>query len=612
MKMRILLSRSGLFVVLGLVLLSQSMAWAQQRIAGLPAGVLAFADQIVHNGKVVSMDDTSKEPRVGTVVQAMAIRDGTIIALGTDTEVLPYGGVDTQYINLQGRTVIPGLINPHLHIHDGLRQRWGLPVLAPAVIRSADPEVVLKEVQGAIQTHIQQQEPGTWLEVVITDRSHQKMALGGQLQLPWLDQQAPEHPIWLSMGGSVINSAAIKSIEDFWETTMVDDSINKETGIMPYFTEITRTIPEDIWMEGQTEYLMEVLLKEMALQLSDGVTSYATHIMSPHWIDVYGEILRRDLMPMRFAWTSRSGTIFNPSASAFYRRLGALHGVGSDFFWNIGVTIGHMDDTGFWGSCFTVEAPAAVKATERCVGEEGSFKRKVMFDMIRAGHRLYGTHVGGDRALDHYMDIIEEGSRAADLTLEDIRAKRHGVDHARGVRPDQMERMVRLNMFQAYTGGVASRSSWMAEKYGEEYVGLVYPINSFIKAGGTPVWEGGGGRTLGLPYTNPEFTRLQDFIQRKGKDGKVWSPQERLDRILAMKIATSWPAIYMMRGDMFGTLEVGKKGDFLVLNKDYFEIPEDEIHTVKPLMTVVDGQTRFLMASWARELGLQPAGYQQE
>ena len=101
-----------------------------QRIAGLPAGVLAFADLIVYNGKVVSMDDRSLgEERLGTVVQAMAVRDGTIIALGTDAEVMPYGGENTHYLNLQGRTVVPGLIDPHLHLHDGAPRRWGLPVL---------------------------------------------------------------------------------------------------------------------------------------------------------------------------------------------------------------------------------------------------------------------------------------------------------------------------------------------------------------------------------------------------------------------------------------------------------------------------------------------------
>jgi predicted amidohydrolase YtcJ len=245
-------------------------------------------------------------------------------------------------------------------------------------------------------------------------------------------------------------------------------------------------------------------------------------------------------------------------------------------------------------------APPEVKAQEGCVAEEGSFKRKVMLAMVRSGQRIYGTHVYGDRGLDQSMDIIEEGSRLAGLNLEQIRAKRHGVDHAGAVRPDQMERMVRLNMFQSYTGGVEEQSRFLLKNYGEKYVDWAYPIGSFIKAGGTSVWEGGG------------FARLQDFITRKGKDGRVWAPQERLDRTTALKIATIWPAEYMMRGDVLGSLEVGKKGDFVVLNRDYWEVPEEQISTVRPLMTVVDGKTRFLDRSWAGNLGLQPIGYQKE
>ena len=60
------------------------------------------------------------------------------------------------------------------------------------------------------------------------------------------------------------------------------------------------------------------------------------------------------------------------------------------------------------------------------------------------------------------------------------------------------------------------------------------------------------------------------------------------------------------------TLEVGKKGDFLILNRDYWAVPEAEIHTVRPLMTIVDGKTVFLDRSWAGELGLEPIGFQPE
>lgn len=73
-------------------------------------------------------------------------------------------------------------------------------------------------------------------------------------------------------------------------------------------------------------------------------------------------------------------------------------------------------------------------------------------------------------------------------------------------------------------------------------------------------------------------------------EGKVYSGKERIDRVLALKTATAWAAEYVEREKVLGSLERGKYADLLVLNSDYFTVPEREIRKVKPVLTMVGGK----------------------
>ena len=92
--------------------------------------------------------------------------------------------------------------------------------------------------------------------------------------------------------------------------------------------------------------------------------------------------------------------------------------------------------------------------------------------------------------------------------------------------------------------------------------------------------------------------------------GKIWQPDERVDRVTALKMWTRWAAEYMYKEQEIGSLEVGKLADFTVLDRDYFTIPEDDIPHIRPQMTAIGGEIRFLDAALAQEMGVQPMGFQ--
>src|SRR5689334_22179534 len=105
------------------VLILGSLALAQSTVT-VPTAIVAYPELILYNGKIVSMDDTSSGPSPGTIYQAIAVRDRKIQALGTDALILSYAGPQTQKVDLKGRTVIPGIVDSHTHIHNNEVAYW--------------------------------------------------------------------------------------------------------------------------------------------------------------------------------------------------------------------------------------------------------------------------------------------------------------------------------------------------------------------------------------------------------------------------------------------------------------------------------------------------------
>jgi predicted amidohydrolase YtcJ len=93
-------------------------------------------------------------------------------------------------------------------------------------------------------------------------------------------------------------------------------------------------------------------------------------------------------------------------------------------------------------------------------------------------------------------------------------------------------------------------------------------------------------------------------------NGKVYAGSERIDRALALKMATVWAAEYVLKEHVLGSLEPGKWADLIVLNRDYFTVPEREIGTVTPVLTLVGGKVvHENTALRGKTVGLQPAEF---
>src|SRR5215510_5574642 len=112
----------------------------------IPPEVINYPDLIVHNGKIVTMDDKSNSTSLGTVVEALAIRDGKILSLGSNAQILSLKGPQTKVLDAKGRTVVPGVIDTHSHLFDYAMDSLG----------DASPRTRIRAQQGETWQSIKQ------------------------------------------------------------------------------------------------------------------------------------------------------------------------------------------------------------------------------------------------------------------------------------------------------------------------------------------------------------------------------------------------------------------------------------------------------------------------
>jgi len=196
------------------------------------------------------------------------------------------------------------------------------------------------------------------------------------------------------------------------------------------------------------------------------------------------------------------------------------------------------------------------------------------------------------------------------ITLDYIRSLRVSADHC-GFYPrkEQLQRLVKLGMIISCDSMFVNRSAPSLKIYGDRYANRIAPIKSMLAAGLMTTAEA----ELGDIETGTSETlhaQLVHLITRINDRGEKIAPEEAIDRFTLMKMSTVWPSYYVLKEKEIGTLEPGKLADFVVFNKDYFTIPQDQIGSVFPLMTVLGGKTVVLREELAKELGTAAVGPQ--
>jgi len=605
-------------------------------------------DMVFINGKIVTVDNHGFSSQLGTIAQAMHVQNGKILHVGTTAQIRAMAGANTKVIDLKGRTVLPGFILTHEHPWD-----WG-PV-TPQIVKKVlpnDDNVVVRVMTGsppenekafpaALTEAVSKAKPGEWIYFIFTlgkDYEYSMSGNGGygragfegdlynvldgkHITKEQLNQAAPNNPILLRdvFTATVMNQLAVDaSIKVFPSPRMnglAPPSADQPPSSTPARSEM-RWMAEDVMLKDHYPILREMQRLSLSYWAGYGMTAYASNAYSPTNIKVWRDLESKDAMPVRNMWTWNWDPEYHLADSFFMNDITSRVGEGTNSLWFGGVTISV-------GNGCTVEEPLATSSlaklpsmqiearVKQCAYTPGSRNAKELYDYIKAGGRFVNMHTVGDEDIDNIMKTIVQASKDSGMTDEEIRAKRHGFDHSvMWPRPDQIPTM---KQYGFYASGdafeITQASPAVFNIFGEKAASNVVPKKRLVTAGIYNTIE----MDRAIPATDYTiFNGVAWLINRKAWDGKAYATDQAVDRQTALKISTIYGAYYVLRENLLGSLEPGKFADFMVLDKDYLTVPEDDIANLHVLMTVKGGKVTHLVPSMAKETGMQPTGAQVE
>ena len=526
------------------------------------------ADTVLVNGKILTGDAQF------SVQQALAVRDGKITAVGTEAQIRKLAGPKVQVIDVGGRTVIPGLIDSHMHAiraasFFATESNWaGVPTLAEALER--------------IRQSAKLKRPDEWVIVGGGWKPEQfkENRLPTQSELT---EAAGDHPAyvqmlytWALLNQRGLEALNIKSDADLPGGAKLDrDASGRPTGgitggIVPLFDRLPKPTLEQ-QVEGTKKFFRELNRLGMT-----GISDPCGNNVTPATYDAIDKVWHDRQLTVRVAYSICG---FNPphEVEEYKKYLGLMPmGFGDDMmhFNGIGEQI-------VW-AINNVENPSPADL-ER------------FYQIVKwAAGRGYGLtfHCATDAAADAILTVFERVD--GEVSIKNLR---WSLAHLNDASPQTLRRLKALGMGWTMQDAMYFQGDEMERRLGAEAVRRMPPVETAHELG-LPVGAGTDAHRV-APY-NP-FTALQWALDGKTVAGKALrGPEETPSRANALRAYTQGSAWFSHDDDKRGSLEVGKFADLAVLTKDYLTVPVDQIGGLESLLTMVGGRIVYAAGPLSR------------
>jgi predicted amidohydrolase YtcJ len=531
-------------------------------------------DLVLVNGKVVTVDPSDN------MTEAVAVRDGRILKVGTIDEIMGLVGKKTRIVDLKGKTVLPGFIDSHEHcIRKGLQADW--------VNCASPPMRTIDDIVEALRSKSASKPEGEWVIGYWFDDS--KLKEGRFPTRCDLDRASTKHPIYLGRAGghnAVANSLALKLASVNRDTPQPQggnierDDSGDPTGRLDELAamNLVRDMIPSPSQEETVRLLVENWPSVEEELLSWGLTTvHEAHIKAPEAI-AYQELLARGKLRLRVGLMLDGMAPYKGHATSDLSRQGLRTGFGwGSKLYVIGVKLG-VD--GAMGSL----TAALNKPYANDPGNRGIVRvtqQELTEETVRchiAGLRTC-IHAIGDRAIDIALNAIEE---ALDRKAWDDH--RHRIEHAGYVEPVQLEKMRRL-------GVAVSASIGFCYPIGDSHVAALgperlkgyYPMRSFKEYG---IVAGGNSDGFGANWA---LTGIYGCVTRRSSSGQVLAKEQAISVMDAIRAYTVNGAYLEGKEWEKGSIEAGKLADMVILDRDILTIDPEEILETKVVMTIIGG-----------------------
>jgi predicted amidohydrolase YtcJ len=503
---------------------------------------------------------------------AVAVRGDKIVVVGSHDDVKPLIGPHTEIIDAGDGLVVPGLMDSHIHLIDGGFN------LGSVQLRDAKSK---QEFIRRIAEFAAGLEEGEW--ILGGDWDH--TLWGGELpDRQWIDRVTPNNPVWINrLDGhmALANSVAMEEagvdqdVEDVDGGQIVRDEAGRPTGV---FKDDAMALIEDAIPEGTLREKLDATVAAMEYLAERGVT--AVHHMGT-WqdLEVFRLAHRRGLLKTR---------IYACTPLAQWKRLARemeTWGRGDDWL-QIGGLKGYVD--GSLGS----HTAAFLRPFNDAPGDRGLLVNTAedleawTAAADRAGLQV-AVHAIGDRAIRLQLDVFERVAQ-----MNGPRDRRFRIEHAQHIAPQDIPRFAGLGVIPSMQPYHAiDDGRWAERVIGPDRSQTTYAFRSLIDSGSRPAF---GSDWYVAPATPMEG--IYAAVTRRTLDGAHpggWVPNQKISVEESLRAYTIDAAYAAFNEKRLGSLQPGKLADMVIVGRDLFEMPPEEINRVPIETTIVGGKVIY-------------------